>query len=143
MKRIQLILISLLLGVVCINYNDDNPYDPDFVGKYFLDIKWDNLRDTLGAFIEYSVPFTVSGGDDTIRNVVCTDTIIDSALFAKSQQSCFNFYFVNDYNGLVSVHGYALNGTLVDTADSVVVVTPFRIDSIMPSVFGETFACLH
>ncbi len=145
MTRIFSILVVLLLCLVCTEFKDDNPYDPDWKGDYFLEVGWDSIPDTLGTFIEYRIPFTHSVGDERLKNFSPVDTlqtIIDTAVFKQSDSAGFRLYFIKEYNGSITIAGRALNDRVVPDSGAVLLVNPFEIAAFPPVEFGEQMHCI-
>ncbi len=145
MTRIFSILVVLLLCLVCTEFKDDNPYDPDWKGDYFLEVGWDSIPDILGTFIEYRIPFTHSVGDEKLNSFFPMDTlqdIIDTAVFAQSDSAGFRLYFIKEYNGSIKIAGKALNDRVVPDSGVVLLVNPFEVAAFSPIEFGEEMRCI-
>lgn len=138
-------LLAMMLFFVCTNYEDDNPYDPDYVGDYYLAIVWDSLPDTLGTFIEYQVPYEYSRGRDSLYLFTPNDSlngIIDDSLFWPYPASYFRLYFVREYTGRVGITGRALNDNTIMDSSTVYTIHPFHVTSLAPVEFGKELRCI-
>ncbi len=108
MTRIISLLVVLLLCLVCTNYEDNNPYDKEYEGNYFLEIEWDSIPALLGCFITYRVPYKHSSGNDSLKLFSPGDTlgtIIDNSLFNIYPSSHFFLYFIKEYSGRIVIQG--------------------------------------
>ena len=145
MIRLILLLITLFFCFVCTNYEDNNPFDPDYQGNYFLNIEWEALPDTLGTFIEYIVPYSCSSGKDSLHTFnpdSALKNIIDTAIFKTINDSSFKLYFTKEGSKDISILGYTLNNTeIVSNDTAVIITTPFSINSVDSAVFGEQLQC--
>ncbi len=142
MTRILFILILLPLLFVCTEYPDDNPFDEDYEGDYFLNIDWRSLPGTLGTFIDYTVPYTASTGKDSLSKYVIHDTLNATVALISYTDSSLHLYFIKEDSGDISIKGYALNNTEVISNDTTVtVINPFLVAPIDSVIFGKQFGC--
>ncbi len=144
MTRIISLLVVLLLCLVCTKYEDNNPYDKEYEGNYFLEIEWDSIPVLLGCFITYRVPYAHSSGNDSLKLFSPVDTlgaIIDSSLFNIYPSSHFDLYFTKEYSGRIAIQGEALNGKIAGDSTSVVIADPFNISTGSTIEFGKEMSC--
>ncbi|MFC1476399.1 PKD domain-containing protein [Fibrobacterota bacterium] len=127
---------------MCTEYPDDNPYDEDYDGDYFLTIVWESLPGTLGSFIDYTVPYTASTGKDSLFRYVIHDTLNDTVALIDYNDSTLHLYFVKEDSGDISIKGYALNGKEVISNDTTLnIINPFLVFPLDTVIYGKQFRC--
>ena len=93
------------------------------------------------SFIDYFVLYTASTGNDSLYTFATNDSLVDTVLFKNYTDSSFHLYFTKEYSGSFPIVGYSLNNTVVTSLDTVVIITPFSINSVDSAVFGEQLHC--
>ncbi|MBD3390926.1 MAG: hypothetical protein GF418_02685 [Chitinivibrionales bacterium] len=127
----------LFAALLCTCARDlvNNPYDPDYVGDYSVDVQWPAPSFNAEAFTAYRLPY-VTGGDQFDKVTVRTDPagLVDSGLFtAEITPDSLTLYFNSVFEGMVYVTGRTPNARLFADSCEVRVANPFSVrgDSVL------------